>query len=167
MIIDFKILRVDILSKFFLKITLIEILNFSCWYSPIILDFQLGNKYFWKFPQWIIYSLGKLLMVLKCSYISQKIKWERALGKPTTFIIKPILIWVHHHSHGGLALRIRRYGLFTWTRLDMSVVGRPSLWWGSLLGDINSSRTMVIHLTLYMKWYNCPMRSRLHSPQAK
>ena len=38
----FKFLRVDILSKFFLKITLIEILNFSCWYSPIILGFQLG-----------------------------------------------------------------------------------------------------------------------------
>ena len=44
--IDFKIFRVDILSKFFLKITLMEILNFSCWYSPITLGFQLGNKYF-------------------------------------------------------------------------------------------------------------------------
>ena len=44
MIIDFKILRVDILSKFFLKITLIEILNFSCWF-PITLGFQLGNKF--------------------------------------------------------------------------------------------------------------------------
>ena len=37
--IDFKILRVDILSKFFLKITLMEILKFSCRYSPIILGF--------------------------------------------------------------------------------------------------------------------------------
>ena len=44
--IDFKILRLDILSKFFFKITLMEILKFSCWYSPIILGFQLGNKYF-------------------------------------------------------------------------------------------------------------------------
>ena len=43
-----KILRVDILSKLFLKINLIEILKFSCWYSPITLGFQLGNKYFWK-----------------------------------------------------------------------------------------------------------------------
>ena len=42
----FKILRVDILLKLFLKISLMEILNFSCWYSPIILDFQLENKYF-------------------------------------------------------------------------------------------------------------------------
>ena len=47
--IDFKILRVDILSKFFLKITLMEILKFPCWYSPITLSFQLGNKHFWKF----------------------------------------------------------------------------------------------------------------------
>ena len=37
--INFKILRVDILYKFFLKITLMEILNFSCWHSPIILGF--------------------------------------------------------------------------------------------------------------------------------
>ena len=44
--IDFKILRVNILSKFFLKNTLMEILNFSCWYSPITLSIQLGNKYF-------------------------------------------------------------------------------------------------------------------------
>ena len=44
----FKVLRVDILSKLFLKINLIEILKFSCWYSPITLGFQLGNKYFWK-----------------------------------------------------------------------------------------------------------------------
>ena len=42
----FKILRVDILSKLFLKITLNGILKFSCWYSPIILGFHLGNKYF-------------------------------------------------------------------------------------------------------------------------
>ena len=47
--IDFKLLRVDILSKLFLKINLIEILKFSCWYSPITLGFQLGNKYFLKF----------------------------------------------------------------------------------------------------------------------
>ena len=46
--IDFRILRVDILSKLFLKINLIENLNFSCWYSPITLGCQLGNKYFWK-----------------------------------------------------------------------------------------------------------------------
>ena len=39
--IDFKILRVDILSKLFLKITLMEILKFPCWYSPIIQGFQL------------------------------------------------------------------------------------------------------------------------------
>ena len=43
--IDFKILRVDILLKFFLKITLMENFDFSWWYSPIILGFQLGNKY--------------------------------------------------------------------------------------------------------------------------
>ena len=40
-------------------------------------------------------------MVLKCSYLSQKNKWERALGKPMTSIVKPILIWVHYHPHGG------------------------------------------------------------------
>ena len=44
--IDFKILRVDILSKKILKITLMEILKFSCSYSPITLGIQLGNKYF-------------------------------------------------------------------------------------------------------------------------
>ena len=44
--IDFKILRVDILSKFLLKVTLIENLKFSCPYSPITLGFQLENKYF-------------------------------------------------------------------------------------------------------------------------
>ena len=62
-------------------------------------------------------------MVLKCFYLSQKIKWERVLGKSTAFIIEHILIWVHHHPHSGLALRIKRYGLFTWTRLYMSIVG--------------------------------------------
>ena len=62
-------------------------------------------------------------MVLKCSYLSQKTKWERVLGKPTTSIVKPILIWVNHHPHGRLALKIRRYGLSIWTRLDMFVVG--------------------------------------------
>ena len=98
--IDFKFLRVDILSKFFLKITLMEILNFSCWYSPITLGFQLGNKYFWKFSKYI-------------SYLSQKIKWERALGKPTTSIVEPFLIWVLYHPHGRLALKIKRYGLST------------------------------------------------------
>ena len=35
--IDFKILRVDILTKFSLKVTLMEILKFSCSYSPITL----------------------------------------------------------------------------------------------------------------------------------
>ena len=79
--IDLKILRVDVLSKFFLKISLMENLKFSCWFSPTTLGIQLGNKYFWKFSKQIIYSLGKLLMVLKCSYLSQNIKWERALGK--------------------------------------------------------------------------------------
>ena len=121
--INFKILRVDILYKFFLKITLMEILNFSCWYSPIILGFQLGKKYFLKISKQIIYSLEKLLIVLKCSYLSQKTNWERALGKPMASIVKPILICVHHYPHGGLALRIRRYKLFTWMRLDMSIVG--------------------------------------------
>ena len=62
-------------------------------------------------------------MVLKFSYLSQKIKWESALGKPTASIVEPILILVHYHPHGGLALRIRRYGLSTWTKLDMHVVG--------------------------------------------
>ena len=62
-------------------------------------------------------------MFLKCSYLSQKIKWERALSKPTTSIVKPILIWVHNHPHGGLALRIKIYEPSTWTRLDMSIVG--------------------------------------------
>ena len=43
---DFKIMRVDILSKFFLKIILMEILNFAYWCSHITTSFQLGNKYF-------------------------------------------------------------------------------------------------------------------------
>ena len=47
--IDFKNLRVDILSKFFFKITLMEILNFSFSCSPITLSIQLGNKYFLNF----------------------------------------------------------------------------------------------------------------------
>ena len=42
----FKVLRVDILSKFIVKISPMEILKFSCSYSPIILGIQLGNKYF-------------------------------------------------------------------------------------------------------------------------
>ena len=113
----FKILRVDILSKFILKITLIEILNFSLSSSPITLGIQLGNQYFLKFSKQIIYSLGKLLLVLKCSYLFQKIKWKRALGKSMTSIVMPILIWVHHHPHSGLALRIRRYGLSTWNEI--------------------------------------------------
>ena len=46
--INFKILRVDIFSKFFLKFTLMEILSLSCSYSHITLGIQLGNKYFWK-----------------------------------------------------------------------------------------------------------------------
>ena len=37
--IDFKILRMDILSKFFLNKILMEILKFSCWYSSITLGF--------------------------------------------------------------------------------------------------------------------------------
>ena len=49
--IDFKILRVNILSKFILKNTLMEILNFSCWYSPITLSIKLGNKYFFRNSQ--------------------------------------------------------------------------------------------------------------------
>ena len=90
-------------------------------------------------------------MVLKCSYLSQNIKWEKALGMPKTSIVEPILIWVHHHPYGGLALRIKRYGLSAWTRLDMFVVGATTPRWSSLLGDIDNSRTMVIHLTLDMK----------------
>ena len=35
----FKFFRVDILSKFFFKITLMEILKLSYWYSPIIVGF--------------------------------------------------------------------------------------------------------------------------------
>ena len=46
---SFKILRLDILSKLFFKITLMEIFNFSHWYSHIKLGFQFGNKYFWNF----------------------------------------------------------------------------------------------------------------------
>ena len=42
----FKVLRVDILSKFIVKITPMEILNFSCSYSYIKLDIQMGKKYF-------------------------------------------------------------------------------------------------------------------------
>ena len=49
--IDLKILRVDVLSKFFLKISLMENLKFSCWFSPTTLGIQLGNKYFWKFSK--------------------------------------------------------------------------------------------------------------------
>ena len=70
---DFKILRMDILSKFFLNKILMEILNFSWWYSSITLGFHLGNKYFWKILK-SINSSWKLLMILKCSYLSQKIK---------------------------------------------------------------------------------------------
>ena len=91
-------------------------------------------------------------MVLKCSYLSQNIKWEKALGMPKTSIVEPIFIWVHHHPYGGSALRIKRYGLSAWTRLDMFVVGATTPRWSSLLGDIDNSRTMVIHLTLDMKW---------------
>ena len=47
----FKILRVDILSKFFLKITLMENLKFPYWYSSITLGFLLENTYFWKFSK--------------------------------------------------------------------------------------------------------------------
>ena len=65
-------------------------------------------------------------MVLKCSYISQKIKWERALGNPIASIVKPILICVHSHPHDGLTLRIKRYELFTWMKLDMSIVGETT-----------------------------------------
>ena len=126
--IDFKFLRVDILSKFFLKITLMEILNFPCWYSSITLSFQLGNKHFWNFSKQIIYSSGKLLMILKCSYLSQKIMWGMALGKSTTSSVKLILIWVLYHPHGGLALKIKRYGLSTQTRLDMLVVRATTLY---------------------------------------
>ena len=39
-------------------------------------------------------------MVLKSSYLSQKIKWERALSKPTFSIVQPILIWVYHWKMG-------------------------------------------------------------------
>ena len=46
--INFKIFRVYILLKLFLKITLLEILKFSCSYSPITPGIKLGNKYFWK-----------------------------------------------------------------------------------------------------------------------
>ena len=62
-------------------------------------------------------------MILKCSYISQKINLERILGKPMASIDEPILILVHYHPQSELFLRIRRYELFTWTRLDMSVEG--------------------------------------------
>ena len=44
--INFKIFRVYILLKLFLKITYMKILKFSCSYSPITLGIQLGNKYF-------------------------------------------------------------------------------------------------------------------------
>ena len=47
----FKILGVDVLSKFILKNTLMEILNFSCCYILITLGIKLGNKYFWKFSK--------------------------------------------------------------------------------------------------------------------
>ena len=67
----------------------------------------------------------------------------------------------------GWALRIKGHGLSLWTRLDMFVVEQPFPWWGSLLGDIDSLRTMVIHLTLDMRWSNCPMQCYLHSPWAK
>ena len=49
--IDFKILGVDILSKIFFKITLVENLKFSCSYSLITLGIQVGNKYFWKYSK--------------------------------------------------------------------------------------------------------------------
>ena len=166
--IDFKILRVDILSKFFLKITLIEILNFSCQYSPIILGFQLGNKYFWKISKQRIYSSGKLLMVLQCFYLSQKIKWERALGKLMTSIVKAHLDLDSSGPH-------RRVEPYESRDMD-SPLGQdqkflqweqPPYRWGSLLSDIDSSKTMVPHLLLDMKWLNRPLRSQLYSPWAK
>ena len=78
-------------------------------------------------------------MILKCSYLSQKIMWERALGKSTTSSVKLILIWVHHHPHDGLPLRIRRYGLSTWTRLDMSIVGGTTP-----TGEVLYSVTLIV-----------------------
>ena len=48
----------------------------------------------------------------------------------------------------------------------MSIVGAttPPL---SLLGNTDSSRIMVIHLALDIKWSNRPSGSHLHSPWAK
>ena len=57
----FKVLRVDILSKFFLKNILVENLIFSSWYPPITLGIQLGNKYFWGFSIENILSIKELL----------------------------------------------------------------------------------------------------------
>ena len=55
--IDFKIL-----SGYFIKILFENYFHgnfkfFSYSYSPITLDIQLGNKYFWKFSKKIIHSL--------------------------------------------------------------------------------------------------------------
>ena len=47
------------------------------------------------------------------SLFLQKIKWERALAKPMVSIVKPILMRVHHHPHGGLGPRNQG----TWTLL--------------------------------------------------
>ena len=95
-------------------------------------------------------------MVLKCSYLSQKIKWKRTLGKPTASIVKPILIWVHQQPIGGWTLEIKGYELSIRTRLKMSIVGATIPMMGSLHRDIDSLRTMVVHLSLHMKWSNCP-----------
>ena len=43
----------------------------------------------------------------------QKIKWEKAIAKPITSIVEPILIWVYHHPHGGLGPKNQR----TWILL--------------------------------------------------
>ena len=86
-------------------------------------------------------------MVLKCSYLSQKIKLEKALDKPMVSIVESILIWVHHHPYGGLALRIRRCGLSTWTRLDMSIVGRTTP-----MGEVLYSVTLIVQGQWLYTW---------------
>ena len=48
----------------------------------------------------------------------------------------------------------------------MSTLGATTLLLG-FLGQIDSSRTVIIHLTCEMKWSNHPLWSHLHYPWAK
>ena len=92
--IDFKILRVDILSKFFLKQYSHENFKFSMLISSYYTKFQIRKSIFLEILKVDNFFIKVITNDLKYSYLFQKIKWEKALGKPVAFIVKPILIWV-------------------------------------------------------------------------